>query len=149
VLNLPAFEKRFPLSPGLTGTVTGSFELAAFVGALFMALFGKVRGKRDNIALGSCLVAVGAAIQSGSKDTGMLIGGRVVGGVGLGILTSQTAIWQAETAPARIRGRVACASLSFLIVGLNLAYWIDYGMAKVSDRCGVKWKLTGYSMRET
>lgn len=128
--------ENFPMSSSLTGTVTGVFELAAFVGALLMAAFGRIRGKRDNILVGSLLVAIGAAIQAAAQSIGMLAGGRVVGGVGLGIFTSQCAIWQAETAPALIRGRVVCASLSFLIVGLILAYWIDYAMAGVSlTRC--------------
>lgn len=54
--------------------------------------------------------------------------GRVIAGIGLGMITSSVSVLQSETAPARIRGRLIAMSLSSLLVGQLLAYWLDYGM---------------------
>ena len=109
------------------------------VGALLVAAFGHYLGRRDYVAIGTGTIALGAIIQSASVTTGMLLVGRCVGGIGLGVFSSMCPVWQAETMEKHLRGRVVGSSLSFLIVGLILAYWIDYGMAGYDSE--VSWRF--------
>jgi len=54
--------------------------------------------------------------------------GRVVAGVGVGVVTSVTPVYQSEVSSAGQRGWLVCCQLSTMLVGLMLAYWINYGM---------------------
>jgi len=45
------------------------------------------------------------SVQCASIDIGMLVVGRVIAGVGVGIASSICPIYQAEIAPKEIRGR--------------------------------------------
>jgi sugar porter (SP) family MFS transporter len=110
--------------------MTAIFELFAMVGALVMVAFGHILGRRDNMCIGTGLIAIGSVIQSTSFGVPQLLIGRIVGGLGLGIFTAQSPTWQAETTRREIRGRVIGSSLSFLCLGLVIAYFLDYGMAK-------------------
>ena len=134
VLNLPNFQHQFPMSSTMVGLVTGIFELMAMVGAILMACFGSFLGRRDNMAIGVGLISLGAIIQSAAKNIGMLLGGRVIGGIGLGIFSSMCPVWQAETCRKEIRGRVVGVSQSFSIFGTLLAYWLDYGVSKYDSQ---------------
>lgn len=58
--------------------------------------------------------------------------GRVVAGAGLGLIASNVAIWQSETAPSRYRGTLVGCSLSLLILGQLIAYWMEYGISGYS-----------------
>ncbi|KAI5476028.1 general substrate transporter [Pseudohyphozyma bogoriensis] len=124
VLTLPAFTKVFPMSSTYQGLVSAIFDLGATLGAIFMAFFGNKLGRRDNINLGTFTIA------ASSNGVGQLIAGRVIGGIGLGMFSTMCPLWQGESARPAIRGRVVAFSLSFLIVGLLIAYWLDYGMAQ-------------------
>lgn len=139
VLNEADFASTFPMDATITGLVTGVFELAAMFGALGMAAFGQVLSRADNTMIGTGIIGVGAIIQASSTTLAQLIIGRIVGGVGLGIFTSVCPIWQAEVTPPNRRGRVIGLSLSFLIVGLMLSYWIDYGMVRYAG--SVSWRF--------
>ena len=72
-------------------------------------------------------MCAGSILQSSSYVVAQLLVGRIVAGIGLGVISCNTAIWQAETAPANIRGMLVACSLSFLILGQLIAYWLEYG----------------------
>lgn len=126
VLGETNFMQHFPMDSTMTGLVPGIFELAAMLGAILMAIFGNYLGRRRNISIGCGIISIGAIIQAASSSVGVLLAERMVGGIGLGIFSSMCPVYQAETTRATVRGRVVASSLSFLIVGLLLAYWIDH-----------------------
>jgi MFS family permease len=68
-----------------------------------------------------------------------LVVGRIFAGVGLGLITSNLAVWQSEAAASNVRGTLMAISLSFLIVGQVLAYWIDYAMSEYVS--SVSWRF--------
>lgn len=43
--------------------------------------------------------------------------GRIVAGIGMGCITSNVPIWQAEISPTSIRGAIVCSALSFSLLG--------------------------------
>jgi MFS family permease len=63
------------------------------------------------------VLSIGAIIQASSFTVAQLIAGRIVAGVGLGLMTSNVIVWQSESAPRQIRGMLVASSLSLLIVG--------------------------------
>lgn len=101
--------------------VTSLFELGYFFGALITAAAGGRLGRRTLAHFGTLSISIGALLQASSFSVGQLMVGRIVAGIGLGLISSNVAIWQSETAPAKLRGTLVACSLGFLIVGQLLA----------------------------
>ena len=127
ILTAPNFVDIFNLSTSMSGTVTSVFILGCFVGSLTTSAIGQRFGRIKMAYYGTFFMCAGAILQSSSYTVAQLIVGRIVAGVGLGLISSNTAMWQSETAPARIRGTLVACSLSFLVLGQLIAYWLEYG----------------------
>lgn len=132
LLTAPDFESTFRLNATLQGVVTSLFELGCFFGSLVTAAAGGRLGRRTLAHYGTLAISIGALLQASSFSIGQLMVGRIVAGIGLGLISSNIAIWQSETAPAKVRGTLVACSLSFLIIGQLLANLIDYGMNSYS-----------------
>ncbi|KAL7952494.1 general substrate transporter [Trichoderma compactum] len=139
LLTAPDFESTFNLDSTLQGVVTSLSELGCFFGSLVTAVAGGRLGRRTLAHLGTLSITVGALLQASSFSVGQLMVGRIVAGIGLGLISSNIAIWQSETAPANVCGTLVACSLSFLIVGQLLANLIDYGMKSYSGP--VTWRF--------
>lgn len=99
---------------------------------------------------GCVAMIVGALLQAAAYSRTQLILGRVVSGIGLGIINSTVPVLQAEFSPKASRGvckcRIyphpdskrpvtdwvetdVCAQLSTLNFGICVVYWIDYAFS--------------------
>nr|XP_018265251.1 uncharacterized protein I303_01611 [Kwoniella dejecticola CBS 10117]OBR87409.1 hypothetical protein I303_01611 [Kwoniella dejecticola CBS 10117] len=141
VITTTAFEREFNLSTSMQGTVTSLFELGCFAGALLVSLFGERFSRRGLLFIYTVPMIIGSVIQVAAQNTGMLIAGRMIAGVGLGGITSTLPSWQNETSPAKLRGTVICTSLSFLIIGQLIAYWAGYGLLQQFPTENITWRL--------
>ncbi|KAL6250108.1 hypothetical protein RBB50_002409 [Rhinocladiella similis] len=125
--------------PTLLGFIVAVYELGCLAGALASAIWGEDMGRRKLTALGSFVLIIGTVIQCTSYGQGQMIAGRIVTGLGMGGITSAVPVWQCETTPAKWRGRAIAAELSTLIVGIVIAYWIDYGCSTYTN--GFQWRF--------
>lgn len=114
----------------MEGTVTALFVIGCLVGCLCTSFSGGRWGRLKIAQVGSAILSIGAIIQASSYTVAQLIVGRIIAGLGLGLITSNIAVWQSETSSKEIRGTLVAISLSFLILGQVLAYWIDYAMSQ-------------------
>ncbi|KAH7127358.1 sugar transporter STL1 [Dactylonectria macrodidyma] len=130
LVNAPAFTKTFD-SPGsdMIGLIVGIYEVGCFLGSIASAIFGEKLGRRRTIAIGAWIMIIGAILQASSYGRPQLIVGRVVSGVGMGIINSTVPVLQAEFSPKSSRGVYVCAQLSTLNFGIFLVYWIDYAFS--------------------
>ncbi|KAK7202877.1 general substrate transporter [Myxozyma melibiosi] len=111
----------------LLGTISAIYDIGAAFGAISCMIFGNNLGRKRIIMLGCLICSVGAALQGSAKTVAQLIVGRIVGGFGVGQLTSTIGIWQAETSEAHNRGALMSIELVLCAIGLLLAQWINYG----------------------
>lgn len=117
----------------MEGTVTALFVIGCLVGCLCTSFSNGRWGRLTIAQVGAGALSIGAILQASSYSVAQLIVGRIVAGLGLGLITSNLAVWQSETAVTKIRGTLVAISLSFLILGQVLAYWIDYAMSKYNS----------------
>jgi MFS family permease len=101
----------------MQGTVTSLFIIGALVGCLFTGVSNGRWGRLTITHIGSVILSIGATLQAASFGVPQLIVGRVVAGVGLGLVTSNVIVWQSESAPRQVRGMMVASALSLLIVG--------------------------------
>jgi MFS family permease len=123
----------------LLGFIVAVYELGCLVGALASAVWGEHMGRRKLTVWGCVFLILGTIIQCTSYGQGQMIAGRIVTGLGMGGITSAVPVWQCETTPASLRGRTIAMELSSLIVGIVIAYWIDYGCSNYTN--GFQWRF--------
>ena len=101
----------------------------AFFGSAVPAIISKWVGRRHQLFLAAFLVLIGGILQTATQipHLSMLYGGRVVAGLGIGVLSSVCPVFVAECAPAELRGIMMSAFEMFLVSGGMLAYWTVYG----------------------
>ncbi|KAE8149704.1 general substrate transporter [Aspergillus avenaceus] len=124
----------------IEGVYVASFTLGAAVGALSCLFTGDVLGRRRNVFLGGLVALIGTAISCSAFQLSQLIVGRVVTGMGVGILNSIVPIWQSECSPATNRGKHVVIDGIFITCGYAVADWVAYGFSRI-DQHPVSWRV--------
>ena len=84
------------------------------------------------ILAGGSTMIIGTIILASSTTLAQLLVGRIVTGIGNGFNSSNVPAYQSELAHSSNRGRLLSAQGTVTIVGLCIAYWLDYGMSYVA-----------------
>lgn len=120
--------------------VASSYVLAATVCSVGVMFFGMHLGRRKCIMLGNCCVVVGSAIQASAVSVATIIVGRVICGFGIGFISSSSPTYMAEMSiTASERGPEVAQQCSWLIFGIAVAYWIDYGFVQLNSQ--ISWRF--------
>jgi MFS family permease len=68
----------------------------------------------------------GGGLQTIATGMPMMMIGRVVAGVGVGMLSTIVPVYQSEISPPHNRGKLACIEFSGNIIGYTASVWVDY-----------------------
>ena len=74
-------------SPAMQGGIVSSFSGGAFVGAAFAGYLADKISRKRTIMVGAVIAIVGCAIQTGAVHVAMMVIGRLIAGVAIGILS--------------------------------------------------------------
>ncbi|OXG19746.1 sugar transporter [Cryptococcus neoformans Tu401-1] len=66
------------------------------------------------------------ALQAGSKSFAMLVVGRFIGGIGVGVLSSTAPTYISEIAPPNVRGAFLALEGSSIVIGIVIMFYITY-----------------------
>lgn len=92
------------------GTTKGGIGAAlaggSVIGAIIPSPLSNKIGRRDAIFFACLFWLTGTAIQAGTTGVGMLIGGRFVNGICVGITSSQIPVYLAEISKKEVRGSI-------------------------------------------
>lgn len=64
------------------------YQIGCFLGAVLILFYGEVWGRKSSTFYGSIIMIIGTILQAAAHDYGTLIAGRVIGGIGNGMVTS-------------------------------------------------------------
>lgn len=81
------------------GLATALLELGALLGSLAAPQVSDHLSRRTAMRAGCVLFLAGAAVQTGASTYDTLVGGRFVGGLGVGLLSSTMGVYISEIAP--------------------------------------------------
>ncbi|KAI7862105.1 general substrate transporter [Spinellus fusiger] len=126
------------LSALQTGTITGLLLAGCFVGALLAGPSAEHLSRKRSIILGSFVFSIGAAVQCGTNSYGMMVGGRAVSGLGIGMLSMIVPLYQSELAPKEIRGRLISLQQLMITTGLMVAFWIGAGCEHIDSEASFR-----------
>lgn len=122
--------------------IVSVYQAGAFFGSLFAYVSSYFLGRRKSLILFSLVFMVGAGMMLGAnaeRGLGLIIGGRVLAGIGVGGCSNMTPIYISELAPPAIRGRlVGLYELGWQAGGL-VGFWINYGINKTLAPSHSQW----------
>lgn len=108
----------------------------AIVGAIVgAAIGGKVSDKfgRKPAMLGADIVFVmGAIVMAAAPSPAVIIVGRVVVGLGIGVASMTAPLYIAEAAPTKVRGALVTMNVLMITSGQFVSYLINLAFTKVS-----------------
>ncbi|KAJ2004629.1 hypothetical protein H4R26_002392, partial [Coemansia thaxteri] len=133
ILQMDGFNKYFDSpSPLATGVIVSSLTIGCFLGSLLSGPLADRFSRKVTIVLGALVCTVGAAVQFGSISRAMLVAGRFVTGLAIGVLSSVVPMYQSEAAPPGSRGRMVSLQQWAITWGIFVAFGIDYGCSYIS-----------------
>eukprot|EP00928_Gymnodinium_smaydae_P068865 TRINITY_DN5215_c0_g4_i1.p1 TRINITY_DN5215_c0_g4~~TRINITY_DN5215_c0_g4_i1.p1 ORF type:complete len:574 (+),score=85.04 TRINITY_DN5215_c0_g4_i1:47-1723(+) len=123
------------------GAVVNGFNIGAAISAVVCGhLLVDRYGRRPALIAGSGFFALGGLIQTAAVSGAMLILGRLVAGVGVGITSCAGPAYIAEVAPSSIRGAmvgVYQSNVCLAIVGASFLNYYDHDLPS-----GWRWSLS-------
>ncbi|KAK9311888.1 general substrate transporter, partial [Lipomyces starkeyi] len=109
------------------GGITSSIAAGSFFGALSSSFLGDRLSRKVAIQLGTVMWFIGSSLQATSTGIPMLIIGRFVSGLCIGVISTLVPIYQSEIAPRKIRGRLVSFQQFAIALGMVIQYFIQFG----------------------
>jgi MFS family permease len=100
-------------------------EVGAFCSSLVVGRVGDIIGRKKTILYGSGMP--------------MMVVGRIIAGVGVGMLSTIVPVYQSEISPPHNRGKLACIEFSGNIIGYATSVWVDYFCSFIDS--GLSWRI--------
>ncbi|KAF2642215.1 general substrate transporter [Massarina eburnea CBS 473.64] len=113
--------------PSMQGNITALYDIGCVLGSIVCYFVGERFGRRTMLITGGSIMVVGAAILASSSTIAQLIVGRIVTGIGNGMNSSTAPVYLTECAPPSYRGALLTLQGTVTILGVVIAYWMDYG----------------------
>lgn len=110
------------LSTQQNSLVNSGMPLGAVGGAILLSPCNEYLGRRMSIIVACILYTIGAALEAGSVNYGMIISARVILGIGVGLEGGTVPVYVAETVERRLRGNMVSLYQFNIALGEVLGY---------------------------
>ncbi|KAF2739894.1 general substrate transporter [Polyplosphaeria fusca] len=109
------------------GSIGSALAAGSVVGSVIAGPVSDKWGRRWSLAFACAWWLVGTAIQTACNGRGMLIAGRVLNGVTVGITSSQVPVYLAEISKHSQRGAIIIIQQLAIEWGILIMFYIGYG----------------------
>ncbi|KAJ4385083.1 hypothetical protein N0V85_008260 [Neurospora sp. IMI 360204] len=123
------FADKFHPSAAMLGGIVSVYTAGGAVGCLMSGPIGNRWGRRGTIRIGAVIAALGTALQTAAQETVLLIIGRLIAGLAIGIIYFAIPMFQSEISPASHRGFFVGLHAQFIGFGYALSNWISFGIS--------------------
>ena len=129
-------KQEYSLSPFMQGLIVSQVLIGAMIGAWGAGHAADRYGRKRSILVASCVFILGSLLMAWSPNIDVLLAGRLINGLAIGILSMSVPLYISEIVPKEIRG--ACVSLNQLAItiGIVVAYLVSYSLASSGN-----WRL--------
>ena len=119
---------QFALSEMSKGWYVGCALIGSIIGVAFAGILSDYLGRKKTLLISAVLFsvsAIGCCVCHGFSD---LVIYRIIGGLGIGIVSIVSPMYISEISPAKIRGTMVSLYQLAITVGLLLAYLINFSI---------------------
>jgi MFS transporter, SP family, galactose:H+ symporter len=127
------------LSATLQGVVVGITLAGAAIGAAVAGQLSDRFGRRRLILTAGLLFIAGAVIAAIAQDVVILLIGRFLVGLAIGVASMLTPLYLAEISPASDRGAIVSLNQLCITGGILVSYLVGFALAGISE--GWRWML--------
>lgn len=126
-------EDKFQLNDFQVGWAVSSLIIGCIVGAAASGWLSDGLG-RKKVLIGAAILFIIASIGSAVPETftGYIVA-RMIGGLGIGVISTLSPLYNAEIAPARYRGRLVAFNQFAIVSGIFLTYFVNSWLAGFGD----------------
>lgn len=114
------------------GAIGSALAAGSVVGSAIAGPVSDRIGRRDSIAFACLWWLIGTAVQVSTNGFGMLIAGRLLNGVCVGITSSQVPVYLAEISRKEKRGAVIVIQQLAIEWGILIMYFVGYGCSFIA-----------------
>jgi len=120
------------ISSSTQGGITAAMPGGSFIGALASGFLSDRLGRKYSIQVGALIWCIGSTISCASQNIGMLIAGRFINGLSVGICSAQVPVYISEIAKPELRGRLVGAQQWAITWGIMIMFYISYGCSFIN-----------------
>lgn len=121
------------------GLVTSILLLGAMVSAMFTGGLADRFGRKVVLGCAGALFAVGFIVSALATGFALLVLGRLVMGLGVGIASALVPTYLSEISPSQIRGRMLTLNQLLQTVGMLVAYVVNLAFSGSGDWRAMFW----------
>lgn len=114
----------YDLSSVQIGLITSGSLYGALIGSVLAFNIADFFGRRRELILAALLYLVGALVTAVAPSFVVMVIGRFVFGIGIGLSMHAAPMYIAETAPTQIRGRLISLKEFFIVLGMVVGYTV-------------------------
>lgn len=119
---------------GITqGGIGAALAGGSVIGAIMAGPISDKIGRRDAIFFACLWWLLGTSLQAGCNGIAMLVCGRFINGICVGITSSQVPVYLAEISKHNVRGSIIVIQQWSIEWGIFLMYFIGYGCSFINS----------------
>lgn len=99
----------------------------SFFGAIISGVLTDIIGRKRAIQVGAIIWCIGSILVCASQNIAMLIVGRFINGLSVGICSAQVPVYVSELAPPSKRGLVVGTQQWAITWGILIMFYVSYG----------------------
>lgn len=130
---MPFIKKDFTVSPQLEGWIVSAVLVGGMVGPFISSLLTDSLGRKKINVLAAIVFCLGSVLTAVADSAEMLLFGRFILGLAIGIVSSSVPLYIAEISPSNIRGRLVTFFQFAITIGILVSYVIGYLFAKEAE----------------
>lgn len=124
------------LNSGQSSLVDAGMPLGAVAGALILSPSNEYLGRRMSIIVSCILYTIGAGLEAGAINFGMIFSGRFILGMGVGLEGGTVPVYVAECVPRKLRGNL----VSLYQLNIALGEVLGYAVAAIFFDVAGNWR---------
>ena len=117
---------QFGLSTGGEGWYVGCALIGSILGVLVAGMLSDFLGRKKTMIISALLFSISAIGCAVCADFSQLVIFRIIGGLGIGIVSIVSPIYISEVSPAEVRGTMVSLYQLFITIGFLLAYLMNF-----------------------
>jgi len=118
--------KTFPVSTAMQEAIVGSVLFGAMFGSLCSGKLTDTFGRKRTMLIIASLFIIGTILATLAGDIAMILLGRIIIGLAIGVGSYTTPLYIAEVAPVQIRGKLVTLNQLAITLGIFFSYVINY-----------------------
>ncbi|OAA41715.1 General substrate transporter [Metarhizium rileyi] len=114
----------------LDQNIVSTLQAGCFAACFVTSWFADRFGRRWSLVGSGVITVIGVVFQASSAANGTLAVmyvGRFIAGLGVGAASTLTPLYVSECVPRAIRGGLTAFYQLFIVLGIMIAFWVNYG----------------------